>query len=229
MYIAAIKTSIRLCLGLCLILSTGCTYLQSLQAQDLWQSRGKPLSTIEKPLVGVLVSDPKLRRKAEADWVLDLRQRDIAAAPAYAPLAELSAINPASLQRLHEKHAMDSLLTASLSLDRAAAETRHNTLAEHLDYRLNLAFDAFVSQVELAAVSVSAYSLVTNELLWQAVYYVPVKEGQIDWSLVARSANQDMAAAGLQKPPEPEVEEAPAKSSGQPAEKPARQTGAPHK
>lgn len=222
MYIAAKSTSIRSALIRLLLVffsltGSGCAYLQSLQAQDLWEAGGKPLSYVEKPLLLVYATDPQIRRKAEADWVLSLRDRDIAAAPAYAPLPELNQVTVQALATLAEKHDLDSLFTASISLDKGSAEQRHRQLGEHMEYRATLAFDVFVPQVEMAAVTVAAYSLGDKAgaggdqlLRWQAVYFVPVKNGRLDWSLVARSANQDMAAAGLrkkEKPPEKKMSE----------------------
>ncbi|MDX1693760.1 MAG: hypothetical protein R3208_08330 [Ketobacteraceae bacterium] len=219
MYTFLQNSLIRLSLCLAIILATGCAHLQSLQSQDLWQSGGKPLTDVTNPLVLVLAGDTSVRKRAEVEWVLSLRDSGIAAAPSYAPLPDLAEVTPGNLHELNKKHGIDALFMASLSLDRASAQTRHDQLQAHLDYRINLAFDVFVHQVELAVVNVSAFSLASEKLLWRSVYYVPVREGQVDWGLVARSANQDMAAAGLQEP-------VPVKPANSPPEKPQK---APHK
>lgn len=172
-----------------------------LQTQDAWQAPGKPLSYARQPLLMTLLTEAGQRRKVEAEWALSLRDEGIEAVPSYAPLPDVSQVNVAALKDLHLSHGIDLLIVAGVSLGAEAGRSLHHDLATHLDYHVNLAFDVFVHQVELAVVNVAAFSLHDETLLWRTVYWVPVKDGQVDWPLVVRSANKEIFAAGLMTHP----------------------------
>lgn len=208
MYKFAGKLSIKPLL-ICFMLSlAACT---TLQPQGQWQSNPTPLTAIKKPLVVVLVSDPVIRKKTEADWVLDLRGDGIQAAPGYAAIGALEEVSAEKLAALQQQYQFDGLVLASLMLDAEAAQERHEAMAAHLQYHKNLAFDVFMQRMEMVTIKVAVFDLNSSRLRWRALYQVPVKGGAIDWQQVAKSANKAMTAAGLAPPqpkPDPKEEKA---------------------
>lgn len=188
-----IKSTLLILMGI----MVGCAQLAP---QHQWHSQHLPLAGIQEALVLVLLQDPVARKKAEAEWVLNLREQQIKAAPSYAVFTNVEEINVTKLKSLSADYSLDAVVVASISLGNRRGVPQHIQLKDYLQHQLNLGFDIFMHQLEMVTVDVAMYSLHSQSLLWQSSFKVPVNNMAIDWSLLSESANRLMLKAGLSPP-----------------------------
>ena len=168
-----------------------------LKPSQVWQSEPHPLTTSKRLLVVVMLRDDIKRKKAEAEWVLNLRSAKIVAAPSYAIIDDIEAMSASKIIRLQQSHGVDSVLVVSVALGNQGTGLTGLQLDDYLQQQQNLGFDVFMQQMESVTADVTIYSLLSNQFIWFGSFDLPVIRGDIDWPKLVNSANGLFYKAGL--------------------------------